>query len=535
MKTSIALYVILILITSAIFLYPSDSRSFTAADGDSLFSGIQVHNINIRFSQPNYWDSLIYYYNQGLEHYMSATVIANGQTFNNVGVRLKGNSSFTAPNNKKSFRLSFNEFVSGQKWNGLKGVHLNNFWNDPTFIREKLHLDYCQNAGIAAPRANFTRLYINDTLFSFYSLVEHVNSNFLTSRFGTNEGDYFKAVDGIGTSSELFSDFKWYGHDTSQYVNRYELKSDYLPGIWQKLVLFIDTINHSSNTAAAYASVINLSSYYRAMAVDNLFGNMDSYVHSGRNFYAFYPSSTNKMEWIVWDASLSLGALPGGPSNIETLPVTYVESDTGRPLFSKIVNDPVLKNQYLYEYCNVFLSNFNSARLFPKIDSIANIIRPYVYEDPRKMFTNNQFETNIVSDIIVSGSRKPGLKSYITQRRSSVQSQLNSLGIVCEVGISENISNAVSFELSQNYPNPFNPSTVIEYSIYKSSFVALKIYNCQGKEIYSFINNEYQNPGSYSVLWNGLDNTGAAVPSGLYFYKLEAGNNSVTRKMIFLK
>lgn len=524
--------IILFTFISIIFINPSDSRS---ADGDSLFTGIQVHNINIIFSQPNYWDSLIYYYNQGLEQYMSATVIANGQTFNNVGVRLKGNSSFTAPNNKKSFRLSFNEFVSGQKWNGLKGVHLNNFWNDPSFIREKLHLDYCQNAGIAAPRCNYTRLYINDTLFAFYSLVEHVNSNFLTSRFGTNEGDYFKAVDGIGTSSDLFSDFKWYGSDTSEYVNRYELKSDYQPGTWQKLVNFIDTINHSSNTAAAYSAGINLTNYYKAMAVDNLMGNMDAYVFSGRNFYAYYPPPEYKMEWIVWDVSLSLGALPGGPSNIETLPVTFVQSDTGRPLLSKIMNDPVLKNNYLYAYCNIFLNDFNTAKLFPRIDSIANIIRPYVYEDQRKMFTNAQFETNIVSDIIVSGSRKPGLKSFISQRKSSVQSQLNSLGVNCEVGIQEENATVNSFELLQNYPNPFNPSTVIEYNIYKSTDVTIKIYDNLGKEIYTLISNLYRNPGTYTLKWNGTDNAGRSVPSGLYFYKLESDNNSVTKKMILLK
>ena len=522
----------ILVIISVSVLNPSDSKS---SDGDSLFSGIQVHNINIRFSQPNYWDSLIYYYNQGLEHYISATVIANGQTFNNVGVRLKGNSSFTAPNNKKSFRLSFNEFVSGQKWNGLKGVHLNNFWNDPSFIREKLHLDYCQRAGIAAPRCNYTRLYVNDTLFALYSLVEHVNSNFLTSRFGTNEGDYYKAVDGIGTSSELFSDFKWYGQDTSQYVNRYELKSDYYFGTWQKLISFIDTVNHSSNTASAYSNMINLTNYFKAMAADNLFGNMDSYVHSGRNFYAYFPTPANKMEWIVWDASLSVGALPGGPSNIETLPVTYVESDTGRPLFSKVINDPVLKYQFLNTYCNIFLYEFNSANLYPRIDSIANIIRPYVYEDPRKMFTNSQFETNIVSDIIVSGSRKPGLKSFISQRRSSVQSQLNSLGINCEVGIREEVADVNSFELLQNYPNPFNPSTVIEYDIFKSADVTIKIYDNLGKEIFSLLNNIYQNPGTYTLNWNGKDNKGRSVPSGLYYYKLESGNKSVTKKMILLK
>lgn len=523
-----------ILYISISLLSPNNSRLSTAADGDSLFSGIQVHNINILFTQPNYWDSLIFYYNQGLEHYMSATVIANGITFSNVGVRLKGNSSFTAPNNKKAFRLSFNEFVSGQRWNGLKSVHLNNFWNDPTFIREKLHLDYCKNEGIVAPRCNYTRLYINDTLFSFYSLVEHVNSNFLTSHYGNNDGEQFKAVDAIGTSNEIYSDFRWLGYDSAAYLDHYELKSDLTSNTWRRLITLIDTLNHSNIIATSLADKVNLSSYYKAMAADILMGNMDAYVYSGRNFYIYFPTPASKMEWIVWDASLSFGALPGQPANIETLPVTYVVSDTGRPLFAKIINNSVLKSQYLLALCNLYNTNFNSAKLFPRIDSIANIIRPYVYEDPRKMFTNAQFETNIISDIIVSGSRKPGLKSFINLRRSSVQSQLNALGINCDVGISNQEKNIKSFELNQNYPNPFNPNTVISYSLSVSSFISLKIYDALGKEVATLIN-QMQNAGEYSVEWNGRNISGSVLPSGMYFYKLETEGNSETRKMILLK
>ncbi len=527
-----AILIGVILYLSASIVNPQTAKS---ADGDSVFAGTQVHNINIIFSQPNYWDSLIFYYNQGLEHFMSATVIVNGQTLANTGVRLKGNSSFTHPNNKKSFRLSFNEFVSGQRWNGLRGVHLNNCWNDPTFMREKLHLDYCKSNGLVAPRCNFVRLSINDTLFAFYSLVEHVNNSFYTSRFGTSEGEQFKAVDAVGTTNDIYSDFRWLGNDSIPYLDHYELKSDLNENTWRRLISLIDTLNHSNSVSASLPGKVNLNPFYKAMAMDILFGNMDAYVYSGRNFYIFFPTPASKLEWVIWDVGLSFGALPGGPSNIETLPITYVLNDTARPLFSKVINTPSLKTEYLLAFCSVFNENFTTSRLYPKIDSIANIIRSYVYEDPRKMFTNSQFETNIVSDIIVSGSRKPGLKSFIQLRRSSAQSQLNALGINCNVGVSNEISNVNSFDLSQNFPNPFNPSTQIEYSLYKSAAVTLKIYNNLGKEVASLVNNQYQGGGNYSLYWNGIDDNGKAVPSGIYFYKLETEDNFVTKKMILLK
>lgn len=540
MKKLTISFAMLVFFISIMILSPFSSKDSFAADGDSLFSTYKVHTINIRFSQPNYWDSLIYYYNQGLEQYMSATVIANGITFNNVGVRLKGNSSFTHPNNKKAFRLGFDEYVSGQKWNGMKGVHLNNFWNDPSFLREKLHLDYCQANNIAAPRGNFVRMSINDTLFAFYSLVEHVDKTFLTSRFGSSNGDYFKAVDGIGTGADYISDFRWLGADSTLYYNNYELKSNLTNGPWKKLLTFIDTLNHTGDIATMLPAQMNMEPYYKTMAIDNVLGNLDSYIFSGRNFYIYFKPPTNKVDWIVWDATLSFGALPGGPLNIETLPITYVGSDTGRPLFSRIVNNPALKHEYLLALCRVYNTKFTTAALFPKIDSIVNLIRPYVYEDQRKMFTNQQFETNVISDITVSGRRIPGIKSYITLRRTSIQSQLNALGIDCSTGIDPNGQETVNtFELYQNYPNPFNPSTKIEYSLTKQTGVTLVIYDALGKQVTSLVNNELQNSGFYTVEWNGTDDAGNSMAAGLYFMKLSVGDgsveSSVTKKLVLIK
>ncbi|HQY21147.1 MAG TPA: CotH kinase family protein [Ignavibacteria bacterium] len=525
MKKNLLVFSFLMLFAAG-FIIPRSA--FSQGAGDSLFTGIQVHNVNIIFSQPNYWDSLTIYYNQGNEQFLAATVIANGTIINNVGVRLKGNSSYTHPNNKKSFRLSFNEFVSGQKWNGLKGVHLNNFWNDPSFLREKIHLDYCQSVGIVAPRANYVRLSINDTLFALYSLVEHLNGDFLETHFGDGDGDQFKAVDAFGATSNLVSDFRWYGADTSNYTNRYEIKSDSKMG-WDRLVSFIDSINHTTDAYNTFSSKVNLNSYYKAMAVDILMGNLDSYVYNGRNFYIYSLAPDYKMNWIVWDASLSMGALPGGLSNIETLPVTYVSSDTGRPLFGQIINNSQLRNEYLMTFCEIFTDNFSSSKLFPKIDSITTIIRPYVMEDPRKMFSNAQFETNIISDLVISGFRIPGVKSYINARRSSVASQLNTLGINCEVGIYNGNETVNDFNLYQNFPNPFNPNTIISYQISVNNDVSLKVYDVLGNEVATLVN-EKQTAGNYSVEFKGAD-----LSSGLYFYILKTPNQSVTKKMLLVK
>jgi len=86
-----------------------------------------------------------------------------------------------------------------------------------------------------------------------------------------------------------------------------------------------------------------------------------------------------------------------------------------------------------------------------------------------------------------------------------------------------------SFNLSQNYPNPFNPSTTISYSLLSGANIKLNVYNTLGQEV-KMLENGFKNAGSYSINFNATD-----LPSGIYFYKLEAGHFTQVKKMIVIK
>ncbi|MCB9466071.1 MAG: CotH kinase family protein [Candidatus Eisenbacteria bacterium] len=416
-----------------VLLSASSSQVAFAAPGDALFSGAQVYTIEIDFPQTAWWDSLTTYYDDGLEQYMAATVTFDGTVFDSVGVRLKGNSSYTHPNDKKPFRIKLDEFIGGQEIDGVDGLHLNNCFEDPTFLREKLYLDYARDAGIPGPRANFAELYLNGELWGFYSLVEHVDKTLLTSRFGNNGGNLYKAVDGFFGGP--ISDFKWYGSDPAAYYARYELKTDDSLDPWTDLVAVIDSLNNSADVATALPPVVDMSSVYRVFASDIILSSLDSYVGSGRNFYVYFDEVTGKMEWILWDTGMSYGSYWGAAQNYETLNLTYVSSTSNRPLASKIFADPVLSDEYLHELCRLFTLHFSSDLLNPKIDTLADLVRPYVYADPRKMYTDQDFEDNLDFDLTLGGHRKPGLKSFIAAREADIESQLTTLGISCPVTI----------------------------------------------------------------------------------------------------
>jgi hypothetical protein len=86
-----------------------------------------------------------------------------------------------------------------------------------------------------------------------------------------------------------------------------------------------------------------------------------------------------------------------------------------------------------------------------------------------------------------------------------------------------------SFELYQNYPNPFNPSTVISFRLPVSSRVTLKLHNVLGQEVATLVD-ELKQTGEYKVVWNA-----AGVPSGVYFYRLQAGSFIQTKKLLLVK
>ncbi len=90
------------------------------------------------------------------------------------------------------------------------------------------------------------------------------------------------------------------------------------------------------------------------------------------------------------------------------------------------------------------------------------------------------------------------------------------------------------FALRQNYPNPFNPTTVIEYALPKTSEVKIRIYNILGQKVRNLVDG-LQEPGYKMIYWDGKDDGGNELSSGVYFYRIEAGNFVKCRKMTVLK
>lgn len=92
----------------------------------------------------------------------------------------------------------------------------------------------------------------------------------------------------------------------------------------------------------------------------------------------------------------------------------------------------------------------------------------------------------------------------------------------------------LAYTLEQNFPNPFNPSTTIRYALNKRSDVSLSIYNLLGQKVKTLVSGE-QITGTYSVVWDGVTESGSGAASGVYLYQLRAGEYRASKKLLLLR
>jgi len=165
-------------------------------------------------------------------HEYPATVIFQAGTVTDtvyqVGFRLRGNTSRYSP--KKSFKVSFNTFIQGQQYQGLEEMNINGEHNDPSVIRSKLCWDILRKCNIPAPRSNHVELYINGDYYGLYINVEHIDEQFVFSRFGNRGGNLYKCLwpADLNFFSTNPDDYKFTNGDRRAYDLRTNVERDHI-------------------------------------------------------------------------------------------------------------------------------------------------------------------------------------------------------------------------------------------------------------------------------------------------------------------
>lgn len=497
------------------FTLLSFSAAFAQSSGDVFFGVDTVHEIHLDFTEPFFWDSLVFWKEHadltGENIYRPGVATVDGVLYGSIGVRIKGNSSYSGyPGNKKPFKLKFTEYNSALKIDGLKKLSLNNSFNDPTMLREKLLLDYERKHNIAAPRCTYAKVYLNGTYWGLYTVVEQIDKTFLGDYFPENNGNLYKG-DPMGK-------LRWEGPNPSAYYDNHELKTNETLNDWSDLVRFIDIINNTTapDFQDSLNQVFNTSGFLRNNAVNMLFVSLDSYVGIGHNYYIYHNLQSDKFEWITWDANSCFGVFNNQMTipQLKELSVLYIKPPSSDlPLLQNIYANASLKAAFL-NYISGFLStDFTTAYFYPKIDSLADLIRTDLYADTKKMFSNAEFEDNLEYTIVTNGFKQiPPLKDFLADRIDAVILELAGLGIV--VGVEDSRKQNMSI-----FPNPASKFFRIKNG---ETIREVTIIDILGKVVYQ------SKPGSQLVQ---VDITGLPR-SGIYLISIKTDLSTKFEKLL---
>ena len=182
-----------------------------------------------------------------------------------------------------------------------------------------------------------------------------------------------------------------------------------------------------------------------------------------------------------------------------------------------------------------------NAQITELVDSLQSVTFQNVFGSLIILKWNNP-EPLTISGSSINAITFPGDTTLLVTENNSLGTVTIALDSIQQISFQSSVTGVTKqgsaipkqFAVSQNYPNPFNPSTIINYALPRSSLVTIKIYNVLGQEIRTLVNSELQ-AGNYSVHWNGDNNIGHSVASGIYIYRVVAGQNVKTMKMIYLK
>ncbi|MBK8489493.1 MAG: CotH kinase family protein [Saprospirales bacterium] len=362
-------------------------------------------------------------------HWHGTFIFDNGDqvdTVDNIGFRLRGNTSRYAA--KKSFKVSFNTYEPGRKWEGLEKLNLNGEHNDPAVIRSKICWDLLRWIDVPAPRSNHVELYINGDFYGLYINVEHIDEEFVQLRYGNNDGNLYKCLypaDLVykGNNPDLYKEEFW-GRRAYELITNTDL-DDY-----SDLAHFIDVLNNTplANLPCELEQVFEVDTYLKAIAFDVLSGNWDGSIFNKNNFYLYHNLATGKFEYIPYDLDNTLGIDWLGKDWITRNIYDWGPSNEARPIYDRILAVPEYRDRYSYYTNQILALFFVESTLFPYIEHIKTMIGPSAEADPYRPldygFTFSDF-LNSYENALPFFHTPTGLKPYITGRRNTALQQLD--------------------------------------------------------------------------------------------------------------
>ena len=284
-----------------VFLFLAFIKPGLAQDSRDLFDGSVLEELRL-YIHPDDWSQLRAHY---LENtwYLS-DLYWRGLTAANIGVRSRGLGSRSSV--KPGLTVQFNRYVD-QRFLGLTELVLDNSLQDPSFLRERLSMLLFRRMGIAAPREAYARLYVNDEYAGLYSMVEAIDSQFLTRSFGEDGG----ALHEYHWTEPPFH-FESQGDDWERYARaRFEPRTRQHDSGLEAIGQMVRVTNEAPEEEfiERVSQFLDLKQFLKHVAVENYLAEADGLLGlwGMNNFYLYRFAETGRFQFIPWDKDVTFG------------------------------------------------------------------------------------------------------------------------------------------------------------------------------------------------------------------------------------
>ncbi|WP_435170770.1 CotH kinase family protein [Paenibacillus glycanilyticus] len=361
---------------------------------ETVFPKDKVVDVKITIDEDQFQNIID---NASAEEYHAASVDYNGEHFDNVGIRAKGNLSLASvvrmdDSDRYSFKISFDEYVN-QTLGGISKINLNNNYSDASYMREFLTYELADQMGLPTPKFSFVNVYVNDKLWGFYLAVEQVGDEYLNRNFGNAYGALYKGVMSTG------SDLLWIDD-----------KLDSYPGLTQKSKssnndILIDMLNELNN-GTDLEKYINVDDALGYIALNAATNNMDSYIGGNKQNYYLYEDD-GVFSILPWDYNMAfggMGMMGGGGSSSLLIDEPTQSALADRPLVAKLLAVDEYKEKY-HEMLQKIVDGYLSDSQFQaRVNELNTMIASYVKADPSSFYTYEEYESGVKSLVSTNAS-----------------------------------------------------------------------------------------------------------------------------------
>lgn len=474
---------------------------------DTLFDQSKVNSIHI-IIHPDSLEAIMQ--DVFSNHYYKTVFVydyeSGADTVYDAGFRLRGNTSRLSQ--KKSFKISFNEFAQGRRYMGVKKLNLNGQHNDPTMIREKLFYDIWNKAGMPPRRTSFVRVYINGLYRGLYTNLEEYDKDWLNRVYHENDGNLYKctypaSLVYFGPDQQTYKDI-YNNYETGD--RAYDLKTNESADDYSDLVALITLLDQEADTSFArmIKEKIDVAGVLKAYAIDIATGNWDDYAYLKNNYFLYDRSQSGCFSFVTFDTDNTFGIDWFGIDWATRNCKSWYNDTEARPLITKLLQVPAFDE--MFRMClDTIVNNYTYPdSIFPHIDTLQNLIEDAALED-----TYRTLDYGYTVDDFYDGFSKAvddhspyGIKPFLEKRYETVKEQLHP---------SSNPENGhLSFFV---YPNPATDK--IRLTTEKPGSCYLTIIDCWGNAVMSTmsqpgadINISGLARGIYILKWRLADYTG---------------------------